>query len=180
MPGSLCRHMVFPVHSLLVDLNQGRRRRAYYIAGTEDAMYKLILIPIDGSETSREAMEEALLLAAEQGADARLIHVCEPMRHIVMEGIVDLTHAVRRQGEQFLAEATERARAYGVQATTALVQAGDRRVAVAIVDDAAAAGADLIAMGTHGRHGAEHLFLGSVAEGVARRASVPVLLVRKP
>jgi nucleotide-binding universal stress UspA family protein len=33
-------------------------------------------------------------------------------------------------------------------------------------------------MGTHGRTGVEHFFLGSVAEGVARRAGVPVLLVR--
>ena len=37
---------------------------------------------------------------------------------------------------------------------------------------------DLIAMGTHGRRGVEHLLLGSVAEGVARRSGVPVLLIR--
>jgi nucleotide-binding universal stress UspA family protein len=142
-------------------------------------MYKVILVPVDGSEASRDALEEALLLAAEQGAAARLIYVCEPVRHIVMEGIVDLTHAMRREGELLLGQAAERARSYGVQATTAIVEAGDRRVAVAIVDEATAAGADLIAMGTHGRQGVEHLFLGSVAEGVARRAGVPVLLVRK-
>ena len=142
-------------------------------------MYKLILIPVDGSEASREALEEALLLAAEQAAAVRLVYVCESVRHIILERVVDLTHAVRQRGEQFLGKAAGRARTYGVPATTTLVDAGERRVAAAIVDEAAAAGADLIAMGTHGRHGAEHLLLGSVAEGVARRASVPVLLVRK-
>jgi nucleotide-binding universal stress UspA family protein len=142
-------------------------------------VYKLILIPLDGSQPSREALEEALLLAAQLGATVRVIHVVEPMRHILMEGIVDLTEAMRKQGALMLEQAAERARSYGVQVTTALVEAGVRRVAVAIVDEAAAAGADLIAMGTHGRMGLEHLFLGSVAEGVARRAGIPVLLLRK-
>ncbi|MCC7484680.1 MAG: universal stress protein [Burkholderiales bacterium] len=142
-------------------------------------MYKLILVPVDGSEASREALEEALLLAADQKASARLVYVCEPARHVVMEGVVDLAHAIEKQGALVLSQAADRARAYGVAATTILVQAGDRRVAAAIVDEARAAGADLIAMGTHGRKGVEHLFLGSVAEGVARRAAVPVLLVRK-
>lgn len=39
-------------------------------------------------------------------------------------------------------------------------------------------GAELIVMGTHGRHGLQHLWLGSVAEGVVRSSPVPVLLVR--
>jgi nucleotide-binding universal stress UspA family protein len=46
-----------------------------------------------------------------------------------------------------------------------------------IVKYAEEIGADLIIMGTHGRTGLEYAFLGSVAEGVARRASTPVLTV---
>ena len=92
---------------------------------------------------------------------------------------MDLDQALRQQGELVLWEAAERAGAYGVTATTALIEAGERRVAAAIVDEAASAGADLIAMGTHGRRGVEKLLLGSVAEGVARRAGVPVLPIRK-
>ena len=57
--------------------------------------------------------------------------------------------------------------------------AAGRRVASAIVEEANAEGIDLIILGTHGRRGLEHLVLGSVAEGVARRAAVPVLLIRK-
>jgi len=142
-------------------------------------MYKLILIPVDGSESSRQALEEGLLLAAEQHAAVRLLHVCESMGHVVIGGVADLDQAVRQKGELVLWEATERSGAYGVKATTALVEAGERRVAAAIVDEAESAGADLIAMGTHGRRGFEKLLLGSVAEGVARRAGVPVLLIRK-
>jgi nucleotide-binding universal stress UspA family protein len=45
---------------------------------------------------------------------------------------------------------------------------------------AARDGFDLIAMGTHGRTGVVHLYLGSVAEKVVRHATCPVLTVRMP
>ena len=47
-----------------------------------------------------------------------------------------------------------------------------------ILGEAEAAGADLIAMGTHGRTGLAHLVLGSTAERVVQRANCPVLTVR--
>lgn len=140
-------------------------------------MYKRILVPVDGSESSDASLSEALKLAKEQGARVCLVHVYERVRHVVTEGLVDLTPALRRQGEQLLAEALRRARMAGVKATTALVAAGSRRVPAVIVEQATAERADLIAMGTHGRRGFERLILGSVAEGVARRATVPVLLL---
>ena len=140
-------------------------------------MYTNILIPIDGSEASSQALREALKLAKEQGARVCLTHVYEPMKHVVTESAVDLTPAIRRQGEALLNEALEHASNAGVAATTALVAAGGRRIPAAIVEQAVAANADLIAMGTHGRGGIERLILGSVAEGVARRAGIPVLLI---
>jgi len=141
-------------------------------------MYTHILVPVDGSEASTAGLREALKLAREQGAKVRFTYVYEPISHVVAEGSIDLTPAIRRQGEQLLAEALTEARAAGVEATTALVAAGSRRVPTAIVEEATAAGADLIAMGTHGRRGVERFVLGSVAEGVARRATVSVLLIR--
>ena len=50
----------------------------------------------------------------------------------------------------------------------------------AIVDYATQHGIDLIVMGTHGRGGMAHLFVGSVAERVVRTALCPVLTVREP
>jgi nucleotide-binding universal stress UspA family protein len=47
-----------------------------------------------------------------------------------------------------------------------------------IVEHARTGGFDLIVMGTHGRTGFSHLFVGSVAERVVRRAPCPVLTVR--
>jgi len=49
-----------------------------------------------------------------------------------------------------------------------------------VVEEARAWGADIIVVGASGRRGVKRLLLGSVAEGVARLARVPVLLVRAP
>lgn len=39
--------------------------------------------------------------------------------------------------------------------------------------------ADLVIVGSHGRHGLQRFFLGSVAESIVRQAAVPVLVVRQ-
>jgi nucleotide-binding universal stress UspA family protein len=141
-------------------------------------MYKKILVPLDGSTTSTAALTEALRFASAQSARLTLLFVCESLRYILMEGPVDLTASIKREGETILSEAAAKARAAGVDAEVALVEAGERRVAEVIVEEAKRSGADLIAMGTHGRRGVQHLMLGSVAEGVIRRAGTPVLLLR--
>jgi nucleotide-binding universal stress UspA family protein len=62
--------------------------------------------------------------------------------------------------------------------TTPVIVTGS--VAQSIIDAVGDQGADLIVMGTHGRHGVAHLLLGSVAERVVRTATCPVLTVRTP
>ncbi len=141
-------------------------------------MFKQILVPVDGSRTSNVAIQQALALAKEQGAKVRLLTIYEPVKHSTAEGQIDLTAAMRLEGEAILGDAEKASAGSGVEVTTALVSAGTRRIAAAIVEEGAAWAADLIFIGTHGRSGFEHLVLGSVAEGVVRRATVPVLLTR--
>ena len=142
-------------------------------------MYKQILVAVDGSEASRSALEDGLKLAREQGAKVLLLHVYEPIIGSSSQGVIDLTKAMREEGEQIVKGALDDARKAGVEARTKVVNAEGRRVASTVVEEANEAGAELIVLGTHGRRGLEHLVLGSVAEGVARRATVPVLLIRK-
>jgi nucleotide-binding universal stress UspA family protein len=59
-----------------------------------------------------------------------------------------------------------------------LLESDAKRLSSLIVEEAQRWGADLIVVGTHGRRGLEGIWLGSVAEGVARTAPVSVLLVR--
>ena len=145
-------------------------------------MYQRILVPIDGSDTSARALQEAIKLA-DSAALLRLVYVLEEVYALDAEGyaFIDyaaLQQAVRRTGERTLALAAEKVRRSGKRSETALLEADGQRIASVIESEARHWQADLIVIGTHGRSGLNRLLLGSVAEGVVRVASVPVLLVR--
>lgn len=145
-------------------------------------MFARILVAIDGSDPSIQALLEAVKLAKDQRACLRLMHVVNlgPLYPAVSSGahVLTLRHALLQAGRDILDEAAALARSEGVAVETALRWTARRRISQRIVEEAKRWHADLIVLGTHGRHGVERLFLGSVAEGVARTTPVPVLLVR--
>ena len=142
-------------------------------------MYKRILCPIDGSETSNAGLAEAIRLAQQQGATIRLLYVLDTM-YLQSTGymIGEVYEQLRASGAQLLENAKAKVTATGIGVETALTDANARRVADAIVDESRTWSADVIVMGTHGRRGVSHLFLGSDAEAVIRLSTVPVLLVK--
>jgi nucleotide-binding universal stress UspA family protein len=144
-------------------------------------MYKRILVPIDGSSTSDRALQEAIKLIDAQPVQLRLVHVIDDLQFLNAEGYVDyaeLRELTRKIGERALARAEEIARQADITVDTSLLEANGERIAHVIDAEATSWAADLIVIGTHGRSGFSHLLFGSVAEGVVRGASVPVLLVR--
>lgn len=145
-------------------------------------MYQRILVPIDGSDTSERALQEAIKLAHRE-ARLRLVYVLEEIYLLDAEGYayIDFTSlqaAMRNTGERTLALALEQVKQAGLSAETALLEAKGERIASVIENEARHWPADLIVIGTHGRSGLNRLLLGSVAEGLVRVATVPVLLVR--
>jgi nucleotide-binding universal stress UspA family protein len=144
-------------------------------------MYKRILVPIDGSSTSDRALQEAIKLIDAQPVQLRLVHVIDDLQFLNAEGYVDyaeLRELTRKIGERALARAEKIARQADITVDTSLLEANGERIAHVIDAEATSWAADLIVIGTHGRSGFSHLLFGSVAEGVVRGASVPVLLVR--
>ncbi|MDD5612121.1 MAG: universal stress protein [Gallionella sp.] len=144
-------------------------------------MYQRILVPVDGSETSDKALQEALKVAAGQSATLLLLHVVEEMQFFDTEGYVnyaELRELTRQIGERTLSRAQEQVKQAGQTAETKLVESMGERTATVIDAEAATWHADLVVIGTHGRSGFSHLLFGSVAEGVVRGSSLPVLLVR--
>lgn len=145
-------------------------------------MYERILVPVDGSETSKRGLREACRLAKEQGAKLRCLFVID--EHYLTSNYMgfmyppDMTDKLRDNGQGILNEASEQARKSGVQVESVLRESAERRVSYKILDEAKTWAADLIVMGTHGRRGLSHLALGSDAELVVRESPVPVLLVR--
>ncbi|HCJ51440.1 MAG: universal stress protein [Gallionellaceae bacterium CG1_02_56_997] len=144
-------------------------------------MYQRILVPVDGSETSDKALQEALKLVAGQPAQLLLLHVLEDMQFLDAEGYVnyaELRELTLNMGKRMLDKAAEIATQAGITADSKLVEAAGERIANVITAEAKDWPADLVVIGTHGRSGFSHLLFGSVAEGVVRGAPVPVLLVR--
>ncbi len=145
---------------------------------------KTILLPTDGSECSGKALAYALAFA--QQFRARVVAL-----HVMDQGWVDQTR--RSFGEVRPnvfreAQARREEEARGIveavaDAGTKLGVAVETRIvtgtpAEQIVRLAKELPVDLLIMGTHGRTGISHVFLGSVAEKIVRRAPCPVLTVR--
>jgi nucleotide-binding universal stress UspA family protein len=152
------------------------------VSEKEVAMYQRILVPVDGSETSARALQEAIRLG-DSAAQFRLVYVVEEIYTLGTEGydFIDydaLQKAARHAGERTLAQAAEKVQQSGKRAEVALLETNGQRIASVIETEAQRWQADLIVIGTHGRSGLSRLLLGSVAEGVVRVASVPVLLIR--
>jgi nucleotide-binding universal stress UspA family protein len=144
--------------------------------------YQRILVPVNGSTTSERALQEAIKLAHGK-AQIRLIYVLEEILPLAVEGMnyannTALLESRRKAAEATLAQAADQIQNSGVTGEIALVDDLGQGVIDVINNEALDWQADLIVIGTHGRSGLTRLLLGSVAEGVVREASVPVLLIR--
>ena len=141
-----------------------------------------ILIPTDFSEDASSIHEAALTLLGELQPDAGIIllHVYHlPYEYTAYGAIptsLDYFKDVEGAAEDRLAELAQPLRERGVTVETMAKEGYPPEI---IVDEAENAGADLIAMGTHGRSGLAHLLLGSTAERVVQHAKCPVLTVRR-
>lgn len=145
-------------------------------------MYSRILVALDGSRTGSAALDAALTLAHDTGAQLRSLYVIDvPLLAYDVPGFDPsiLRDAYVEESRIVCADAQARIAAQHVNGSARSVeaQAGIDDVAACIERCAAEWPADLIVMGTHGRRGVQRLVLGSVAERVLRHARCPVLLV---
>jgi nucleotide-binding universal stress UspA family protein len=138
-----------------------------------------ILVPVDFSDCSLDALEYAVVVAQQSKASLMLLHVLEPVSY----GL-DFTLSHIRTREQVRESWTKRLEelAFSHQHSNVPVESRLRGglPADSILDSAQTLPCDLIVMGTHGRRGISHTISGSVAEAVLRKAPCPVLTVRSP
>lgn len=148
-------------------------------------MYKRIAVAVDGSSTSDLALGEALKLAKEGQSQLLLLHVSEDTSlawsggdwMVAMPPVVS-PEQFEELGRQILEHAQEKVRNAGLDAELRRVNDAGQRVGNVIAKEAQDWKADLIVIGSHGRKGLDRFLLGSVAEGVMRASTMPVLLVR--
>ena len=146
-------------------------------------MFERILVPVDGSATSRKGLAQAIAVAKFTGARIKLLHVWEPpMLAIGSEAALmrgeDIYNVSREAGQCVLSEAAASVAAAGIAVDERLQEHDGRRLCEQVAATATLWRASLIVLGSHGRRGLSRMLLGSDAEQIMRVVSVPVLLVR--
>ena len=142
-----------------------------------------ILLPVDGSEFSRAAVQSVISLYRPEVVQVLVLRIVEPRIYSVPP---QMSAGYAPELEEVLKEDLQRARESVTQIGDMLRSAHfnvDTRVVEAearngILDVAAEWRADLIILGSHGRKGLERFMMGSVAESVARHADCSVQIVR--
>ena len=145
-------------------------------------MFKHILVPVDGSETSLSAVDKAIGLAKAFDSEVTAIYVIDPYP---FSGVgADFAYgqdqylgAAKAEANAAVEAVAQRLTAAGLKADTRIVEA--HAVWRGIADAAEAVGADLVVMGSHGRRGLEKLVLGSVTQSVLTQTQLATLVVRR-
>jgi nucleotide-binding universal stress UspA family protein len=145
-------------------------------------MLERITVATDGSDASVTALRLAFALAVPGDTAVHVLHIIDDELVTAAFSVTQYTPSVylewaRRSGAVIVDEAAKLARAAGVAATCELVESNGRTVAGTIIARARRHGARLLILGTHGRRGIARVLMGSTAEEVVRRASIPVMLV---
>ena len=141
-----------------------------------------ILCPLDFSEFSARAFDYAGSLARRYKSKLLLEHVvylafpADPS-YLNAEAIDTVARGLSDFARKQLEDLVRKHSGQGIEMES-FVEEGD--VTDTILALAQARAVDLIVMGTHGRHGLDHVLLGSVTEKVLRKARCPVLTVRQP
>lgn len=141
------------------------------------SMLKRILIPLDGTEVSESALECARELSQRCHASLMLVRIVEHLGELAPAMPPELLPELQRKAEaralNYLEDRAARLAPLSVELYHPTGSARDEIARLAELHQC-----DLIMMASHGRDGAQHLLLGSVAEGLLRQSPCPVLLVR--
>jgi nucleotide-binding universal stress UspA family protein len=146
-------------------------------------MYQRILVAVDGSHSSDLALSQAITVAKATGAEVRAVFVADDSDLFFEVSPIDndaLMNRIASFGKEALEAACKRLAENGIRCSMQLFEKpiSPGKISATIVAEADAWNADLLVLGTHGRRGVKRLVMGSVSEGVVRKTSKPVLLIR--
>jgi len=145
-------------------------------------MYRSILVPLDGSTFAEHALPLALTIARRAGATIQLVHVRDPqvLAHPEAVAYYDQILETRLKIGQrnYLDRVVDRLRTVSSVHVTGTLLEGE--IVATLRVTASSSNTDLVIMASHGRGPFERFWLGSVADGLVRELSVPLLLIRPP
>jgi nucleotide-binding universal stress UspA family protein len=157
-----------------------RRKGKPEAAGAEHFSIGSILVPIDFSIHSKNALKYAVPLAEKFGASLHLVYVVEPTIYpadlgfgqVVLPGVEE---ELREKGGEELQALMEKEIGGRVQ-SSCTVRTGNPHQE--ILREAEELGVAMIVVATHGHSGVEHMLFGSTADRIVRNARCPVLTIR--
>ena len=145
-----------------------------------------ILIAVDDSSYSKQAVNYGVLLAKNLGSKITLVHVDEipisspysadPLLNESPAMIPELMH-IQEEASKLLFKKIKEQHGDVVEMSTVTKIGRVQDEILSVADDCKA---DMIILGTHGRTGFDHFISGSVSESVARKAKCPVLIIPNP
>ncbi len=147
-------------------------------------MFKTLLVAVDGSEISHQALDEALAIARALHASIHAVHVVQTGVYptmilngleppdIAQQAVLD---SLEREADDILTRTEERAAAAGLQITLHKRRGHPGAEITALAQEL---GADLTVIGSHGRGRLDRFFLGSVSSYVVDHATSTVMVVR--
>ncbi|MHB1199963.1 MAG: universal stress protein [Polaromonas sp.] len=144
-------------------------------------MFKHLLVPVDGSSTSRRAVEKAIAIALAFKSAVTVIYIIDPYAFTGVGtdfsyGQAEYLSAAMAEANEALKAAQQACEDQGIAVTGSVVEG--HAVYRGILETAESVHADLLVMGSHGRHGLEKLVLGSVTAQVLSHTRLSVLVVR--
>ncbi|HSG80841.1 MAG TPA: universal stress protein [Gemmatimonadota bacterium] len=142
-------------------------------------MYKRVIIPVDGSSFSEQAIPYARAIAQRAGARLTVVLVHSPLvwHSAAMAPMPLLQDWEGRHRQREAAYLDERAGELAAQGIVTEAERLEGEVAHRLIERAKS-DADLLVMATHGRAGLERAWLGSVADEVVHHVKLPVLMIR--
>jgi len=145
-----------------------------------------ILIAVEDSPYSDQAVNYGVLLAKNLGSKITLVHVDEipisspysadPLLNESPVLIPELMH-IQEEASKLLFKRIKEQHGGLVEISTVTKIGRAQDEILSVADDCKA---DMIILGTHGRTGFDHFISGSVSESVARKAKCPVLIIPNP
>lgn len=145
-------------------------------------MYKHVLMPVDGSDISRNAIKAGITFAKQLGAKVTAYHAMEASRsNLYGEGVVidpsslrAIQERERELGARYAAEVDEAAKTAGLQCESMINRPAANYLG--IIEAAEKLKCDVIFLPSHGRGGLAALLLGSTTRKVLAHTKIPVLV----
>lgn len=142
-------------------------------------MYSKILVPIDGSENSKRALEHGLDLSSKLKSKLTLLYIIDvpPFPYVQSQQVVDSAmESLEKEAKSVLESGKNLSKKHGVEPETVVLKGND--ISSIIIDYGEKNNFDVIVIGSRGHGKVKTVLLGSVSHNVLHNSKIPVITIK--